>query len=299
MYKYSYETFRRSIFVEKLLEQTCSSAYWLGFIFADGWFDFKRYSIGVHVSEKDKEHLTELCSFINSELYKNAWVTSGFKASGSMVRTTKRNTEVFNKLVSEYGIQPKKTYNPPLNLTSKLEQMTDDMFLSFMIGFFDGDGSLVSVPSQNSLTMRFQNHISWEFLLTYFEYRVYKIFTYNKNAILTRAVTTKNGNKTAMLSFARYALINDICSKTKTLNLPVLNRKWKKVDIFLQHRQNKLKANQKTSKRNIWWLDDEIDLLICNHIHMSVAEIQKQFFPNRSYSSICGKLQMLRRIGKV
>lgn len=280
--------------MERLLEQTCSSMYWLGFIFADGWFDFNRHSIGVQVSDKDQDHLTKFCSFLNSSLATDNSLKSGFKASSDMVRTTKRSAETFNALVTTYGVQPRKTYNPPLKLIDRLEQTSDDMFISFMVGFFDGDGSLVSVPSQNSLTMRFQNHASWKFLLTYFEHRVYKIFAYNKPTPLTKLVTTKGGNETAMLVFARYDLVKDIFSKTKSLSLPTLTRKWEKVDAFFSIRQDKLRVNNKTSKRNKLWLDDEISLLVHNCDRMSIEELRTQFFPTRSHSSVSGKLRTLR-----
>ena len=49
--------------MRRLLENSTESFYWLGFIFADGWFDFKRNTIGVMLSENDREHLNKLCNF--------------------------------------------------------------------------------------------------------------------------------------------------------------------------------------------------------------------------------------------
>jgi hypothetical protein len=277
--------------MKRLLDDTTESMYWIGFLLADGWFDFRKNYIGLTLSIKDKSHVMKLCEFLDSVAYEEE--THGEYGTFKMWRTTKRDKDTFNLLTTKYGILPKKTYNPPTKLISNLDVISDDLFLSFMIGFFDGDGSMVSIPKHNSLSMRFQNHSGWKFLLEYFEERVYDIFKYKKSVKLTKLITTQQGNDTVCLSLARYALVNSISEKVNELNLPVLSRKWDKVDQFLKIRQQKMGAGQMVSKRNKRWLDAEIHILKQNS-GLSVVELQQKYFPNRTYNSISGKVNSLK-----
>lgn len=279
--------------MRRLLENSTESFYWLGFIFADGWFDFKKNTIGVMLSENDREHLNKLCNFLDSSVYEEE--TNGEYGRFKMVKTLKRDSEVFSLITERYGIIPQKTYNPPTCLISELDNLPNDLFLSFVVGFFDGDGSVVSVPTQNSLTMRFQNHVRWKFLLDYFETRTYAIFKYKKFVPLVKTTTTHNGNKTATLTFARFALINDFSTKIKALNLPVLTRKWDKVNTFLEARQQKLSDGQKKATRNKRWLDNEVNILRETMYNLTAVEIQKRFFEHRTISSVNQKIQLLKR----
>lgn len=280
--------------MEILLKQTPTSLYWLGFIFADGWFDFKTKGIGVHVSADDEDHLQLLCDYVESKMYTDKGANSGFNATTVFVRTQFRDKDSFEILVERFGLQPKKTYNPPTKLIRVLDTCSDDLFLSFMLGFFDGDGCIVSVPSQNSLTMRFQNHISWKFLLDFFEKRLYEVYPYHKTTTLTKELITRNGNHTAMLCLARYSLIEDIRNIGIRLELPLLTRKWEKVETFMEQRQIKMRDGQIKAKRNRRWLDSEIELLKANLDKPSSELVE--LFEGRTYNSINGKQNVLRRL---
>lgn len=122
------------------------SAYWLGFIYADGYVIYKlgensknSYEVGISLNSKDKEHLEKFSNIFN-KYYK--------------VKTRKRNIkfdnyDTYNTEFCEIRIHskdmvldlinnnivPNKTYSTKFPI---VEDKT--LFLHFLRGFIDGDG---------------------------------------------------------------------------------------------------------------------------------------------------------------
>lgn len=109
------------------------SAYWLGFVLADGCMMRNNYSLTIGLSRKDRAHLEKFARFLGGvtsikdrmvKTYECCYVSIGSK-------------QMFNDLL-KYGCTPKKS------LTLKFPEIPDEYFWHFLRGYFDGDGCVVS-----------------------------------------------------------------------------------------------------------------------------------------------------------
>lgn len=114
-------------------------AYWLGFIFADGYIRNKNSNplLGISLSSKDKEHLEKFKTHIEyTGDIKEYKVTSGYKPGITYNRILLCGEEIFNSL-SYYGLTPSKS------LTVKAPKHVENYYYpSFIRGFFDGNGAI-------------------------------------------------------------------------------------------------------------------------------------------------------------
>ena len=128
---------------------TEEKAYWLGFIFADGYITNPethpdhRYSFELSLSSKDEEHIRKFAKFVNfTGKIEHRVITScptGNKESYSAVRITLNGKHLWEKLNS-YGCTPRKSLN--LKFPSKDIFQNEDLIRHFIRGYFDGDGTL-------------------------------------------------------------------------------------------------------------------------------------------------------------
>jgi hypothetical protein len=104
---------------------TEEKAYWLGFIYADGYVSDK-YNFEVSLALKDKYHLLKLGDLINKEV----------KEDSFRCRLGIRNKKLVEDL-NKHGVFPRKSLvlKFPNNLNKKL-------IPHFIRGYFDGDGSI-------------------------------------------------------------------------------------------------------------------------------------------------------------
>lgn len=107
---------------------TEEKAYWLGFLFADGYVMQNRNVVGLALCQDDLEHL---CKFKNFISYKGN-IRMREKYNSCSIEF--RDTEMKNDLI-RLGCVPKKS------LTLKFPQDIDEKFYKdFIRGYFDGDG---------------------------------------------------------------------------------------------------------------------------------------------------------------
>ncbi len=105
------------------------SAYWAGFVAADGCLSYKNKSLHIGLNMRDKEHL---CKFANA-IKTNAKI--GYAKSNNSTRINIYSKEIFNSL-SNLGITPNKSLNiANINIPNHLTS-------HFIRGVFDGDGYL-------------------------------------------------------------------------------------------------------------------------------------------------------------
>ncbi len=113
---------------------TKEKAYWLGFLYADGYIAKKRYKLQVCLSVKDEEHLDSFINFLGDDLNKKRYY-GPYKTSGKQVHYYTTNRQIVNSLISLGCTNKKsKTIRFP-NLTSY------ELQLSFLKGYYDGDGT--------------------------------------------------------------------------------------------------------------------------------------------------------------
>lgn len=108
------------------------TAYWLGFIAADGYIysGENSYYFGIGLAKKDFDHLKKLNQFIHSN-YKISDITS------TESKTLKISNPVFCDNLKKWGIEERKSYK-----NKTLFTIPDNRKDSFIAGFFDGDGSI-------------------------------------------------------------------------------------------------------------------------------------------------------------
>jgi hypothetical protein len=106
---------------------TEEKAYWLGFLFADGYVSGTRHAVALDLQLKDKEHLMKFKSFLNSHVN---ITEDSFRCR--MTITNKKFKEDLIKL----GCTPKKS------LSLIFPVIPDYLLKHFIRGYFDGDGSI-------------------------------------------------------------------------------------------------------------------------------------------------------------
>lgn len=126
-------------------------AYWLGFIFADGFMSKSKHGrdyIGISISKIDENHLHKFKEHIKSTYPINTYkVTQGFKVGAEYVRILMKSDKAISKL-KEYGIDYKKSFNckfPSEDIVPK------HLMNHFIRGYYDGNGSLKLHSSRNSI----------------------------------------------------------------------------------------------------------------------------------------------------
>lgn len=117
---------------------TEEKAYWLGFIYADGYIT-KKNTMGISLSDIDLSHLEKFKSSLNSthpiNIYKN---NSGYNTKNKYCNLQIANTENYSNLV-RCGVIPRKTKI----LTFPNESILPfNLVHHFIRGYFDGDGSV-------------------------------------------------------------------------------------------------------------------------------------------------------------
>lgn len=128
--KYSFD----SNFFKKI--DTEEKAYWLGFIAADGNISRNVLHIGVH--RNDKSHLEKFKRIIKSThpIKDTEYKSNGKKSYMSIFEITNKQLRID---LANLGITPAKTHT--LNWSLITKNIPDKYIISFMLGFFDGDGS--------------------------------------------------------------------------------------------------------------------------------------------------------------
>lgn len=128
---------------------TEEKAYWLGFIFADGYISdaehstSHKYSFELSLASKDEEHLKKFAKFVDytgtieHRIIKSC--PTGKKSEYGAVRITLNGDHLWNTLNS-YGCTPKKSLTlkfPDLSIFSNTS-----LIRHFIRGYWDGDGTL-------------------------------------------------------------------------------------------------------------------------------------------------------------
>lgn len=135
-------------------------AYWLGFIAADGC-NFRRTenaTISININSKDKEHLEKFKKALNSNCpIKDHIQTEGFSKNSKMSKITINSMKMSLDL-EDKGVPPKKSLilEPP--------KIDKKYFLPYILGYFDGDGTIYKTNQYNNYGLHFpgtQKLVEW------------------------------------------------------------------------------------------------------------------------------------------
>lgn len=119
---------RKSVNNKFFNEWNEKSAYWLGFIFADGHLSENG---SLEICIKDKEHIEKFKADIKSEHKISERIING----SSYYRITIQDKDIAKKL-KELGVSHNKTYG------WKVPDIPNEYMMHFIRGLFDGDGNL-------------------------------------------------------------------------------------------------------------------------------------------------------------
>lgn len=126
------------------------SAYWLGFLYADGCMTDKN-RIQIILNGKDKKHLEKFRNFVGYSEQDHP--IKAYYGNDGYFRTkfAFRDSKIFNDLIS-LRCHPNKS----LNLTFPTnEQVPDNFIIPSVRGYIDGDGYIGTVKKGNNIYCRF------------------------------------------------------------------------------------------------------------------------------------------------
>lgn len=134
-----------------------NQAYWLGFIYADGYLldnpDTATYELGIELIDTDKYILQKLNQELGNqhEIYHKH---SHKKFNGYEYETDSCVLRVYSKKIvrdlEKLNVYPNKTYR------AEFPQCNNDFFFDFLRGFCDGDGCIY-IDKQNKIFVNFTN----------------------------------------------------------------------------------------------------------------------------------------------
>ena len=186
---------------------TPNSAYWWGYIMADG--HISKNSIMISSSYKDVYHLNKLSEKLKSNLKVRNYINTFTNSESISVCTSASDIKKVSKWREMLDISNSaKTYFPP-NLS-----IFEDLFIYFFIGFVDGDGC---IWNQSYPVLKIEIHNTWLETLKYFEKQLIKYgikSTKVKIGKKNTAILTIN-NRNDLINISRY------CNK-----IDYLERKW-------------------------------------------------------------------------
>ena len=196
---------KRKCDLSPLLEETPEAYYWIGFLLADGHFQDGR--IGFHLSLRDKEQVIKFANFIN-------W-TGNFEDRGNLgIGVRAKHTDVVEQLCEKFDIRSTKTYDPPKTILNHNKELIKYL----LIGYIDGDGNIEHQYKRKDCFIRIKVHKSWEKILKEF----CEVLGYDTNHVRL------NKQGCCELYISDSNIITELKKETKVI--PVLNRKWDKID---------------------------------------------------------------------
>lgn len=126
---------------------TPNKAYWLGFLFADGYIAKRirktnagneriEYNLKFSVKDSDDEILIKLVKDLESNYPIHYYDVKSSLGDMREARLFITNKYMVEKLYNEYGIVPNRT-----SIQKIVEHLPENLYRYFILGLFDGDGS--------------------------------------------------------------------------------------------------------------------------------------------------------------
>ena len=198
--------------VSNLLAKTSVASYWRGFFLADGCIHYESMRLIFHLANKDSAQVERFAKFINCTTVQH--LPSG-------CRVAVQDKYWVPRFAKSMDLRPVKTYNPP----QRFDWLEDEFFEALLIGFIDGDGNIRHQTGRSDSMIRLKLHSSWRTVLQVFSEK------------LARATETPVKSITfdklgyAELVWSRQSVVEYLKRQTEILQLPVLERKWRIIDL--------------------------------------------------------------------
>jgi hypothetical protein len=201
--------------LSKLLDETPEAYYWIGFLMADGHINHAVNGIILEISKKDIEHIKKYADFVECKNIAEREYTTPFSVLSKSCKVAVQDRKIVPDIIEKFGFKIRKTYNP-CNL-KWINEISDDLFLAFLVGFIDGDGCIGKTDGRNPY-ISIKIHGSWIKNLNLIVDKLSGITSCRVN----HPYITKQGY--ARVNWERANII--LTLKQASMNLPVLERKW-------------------------------------------------------------------------
>ena len=125
-----------------------NTAYWIGFLAADGsCSSYREDQLEIGLAARDKEHLEKFAHFINCPISSIIEYKAKCSNNGKFYPSAKITvySKIMRQDLQQYGILPSKS-NCNINF---LKNIPEDYKLSFIMGYFDGDGWYTNAKTFN------------------------------------------------------------------------------------------------------------------------------------------------------
>ena len=204
-----------------LLSEELSVYYWMGFLFADGSIN-KKDTLKLVLAARDSEHIKKYSELIKGNVTFGVSKISG-KGSYPYCSCVASHREIMKDIKLKFDIKNNKTYNPPS--VKKLKKFSQKKLTSMLIGFIDGDGTVIN--NSGCFYIRMENNKSWKNFHYLLVSESLKIF--GKSIPFHQKIDKK-----------RQTIITDITRKNYSIflknfglsnSLPLLDRKWKDIPL--------------------------------------------------------------------
>lgn len=216
-------------------------AYWLGFLYADGYVDKNKNSIELALSKTDREHLVKFKSSIHSDHKISNKSIRSFDKEYEACRISIKDKQLCDDL-KKHGCINAKSFSIEMPLLKSKE-----MYKHFMRGFFDGDGHIehrgnyiaaeitcASLSFCESIALYAQDILGIKFLIKKNKNRKAYTVTTTARAEGYRFLQHLYSNSTIYLN-RKYNQFCDICRLESILpkileNEDGIKRGWRNVD---------------------------------------------------------------------
>lgn len=118
-------------------------AYWLGFIYADGFIVSDSDKFGISLSNDDRPHLEKLKSALEFTGEVKDYVQTGGYAEGIVYSRLLVTSSKIKQDLIKHGVVPNKT-----NLIEFPDFLPQNLISHFIRGYFDGDGCITHQSTQ-------------------------------------------------------------------------------------------------------------------------------------------------------
>ena len=129
---------RNSNYFENI--DTPDKAYWLGFLYADGYNNEKDNLIRINLQKKDEQHLQKFLNAINGQNFEIKYQNKDNKHDISYITICDKK---LSEDLSKHGCFQNKTNK------ITFPQIDEKLYFHFIRGYFDGDGSLYYLTRNN------------------------------------------------------------------------------------------------------------------------------------------------------
>ena len=202
-------------------------AYWLGFIYADGYIvqsnDGTGSEVSIELMESDHGHLEKFNMslegnlIVDKKVLKDRFIKGNFVKGGKLSSVIRIYSSDMARDLISHDVLQNKTYLP------NFPKVKDELFLHFLRGFFDGDGTLSY--SKGILSVAFTN-ANMEFL------------KYIKENIDTLCGVTHAG------IYSEYETKNRLIITSECEKHTILDAMYKNSKIYLDRKYNLYKKLQ-------------------------------------------------------